>query len=346
MPIDKTKPSEALEGPEGFRANIEPMLGLVDRCLREQLNSETDLVRSLGEHVFAKPGKRLRPILLMLSAELCGYKGPRRIQLAAAHELIHTATLLHDDVVDVSDLRRGQTAAHVLWGNRSAVLVGDFCYARASQMIVEDGELEIVGLFAKMIQMMSEGELLQLERSFDPDATESHYFAVIERKSAALLSAVCEIGAILGGVTRIERRYLADFGRQLGVAFQLRDDALDYSANSSDTGKPSFTDLREGKVTMPLLLALKRAAPGEHEEAIHLLKTAAQRSLSGKGEILTEGEVVPLRALVENTRGVEDTNRCASSYVDKARASLEPFSACAAKTALLEAAEFSVERSS
>jgi octaprenyl-diphosphate synthase len=346
MPADKREISEVSGGPADFRTSIEPLLGLVDRCLRDQLEADAGLVRNLGEHVFTNPGKRLRPILLILSAELCGYAGPRRIQLAAAHELIHTATLLHDDVVDVSELRRGQTAAHVLWGNRSAVLVGDFFYARASQMIVEDGELEIVGLFAKMIQMMSEGELLQLERSFDPDATEGHYFAVIERKSAALLSAVCEIGAILGGVTRTERRYLADFGRELGIAFQLRDDALDYTAKSSETGKPPFADLREGKITMPLLLALKRAAPEGREEAVHLLKTAAKRSLTGAGEILTEEEITPLRILVESTRGAEDTNRRANGHVEKARAALDPFSDCGAKAALLEAARFSVERSS
>jgi len=339
--------SRAAASDDNLRREVTaPLLELVDRCLRDQLASESALVRAIGEHVFANPGKRLRPALLMLCAELCGYSGPRRVQLAAAHELIHTATLLHDDVVDLSELRRGQRAAHMVWGNRRAVLVGDFFYARASQMIVEDGELEIVGLFAEMIRMMSEGELLQLERSFDPEATEAHYYAVIERKSAALLSAVCEIGAILGGVTRAERRRLADFGRELGLAFQLRDDALDYAASAAEIGKPPFTDLREGKVTMPLLLALKRANLEDREAAVQLLKTAATRSARAEGETLSDEEILPLRDLVARGRGVEDTNRRAETHVEKARAAIAPFSDSSAKRALESAAAFSVARAS
>ncbi|NNL84695.1 MAG: polyprenyl synthetase family protein [Myxococcales bacterium] len=323
---------------------VDPLLALVDASLREQLASETALVRAIGEHVFANPGKRLRPTLLMLSAELCGYRGPRRVQLAAAHEMIHTATLLHDDVVDLSQLRRGQPAAHTVWGNRRAVLVGDFFYARASQMIVEDGELAIVGLFADMIRMMSEGELLQLERSFDPDASEAHYYAVIERKSAALLSAVCEIGAILGGVTPAERKRLADFGRELGLAFQMRDDALDYAASADELGKPPLTDLREGKITMPLILALKRASSAECEATVAVLKNAAARSAEGAGDTLEVTEIEGIRALVARMRGVEDTDRRALTHIDKARTALAPFPPSDAKHALLAAADFSVSR--
>jgi octaprenyl-diphosphate synthase len=207
---------------------VEGDLVLVERAMREQLSGESPLVAELGGHVLSSGGKRLRPALLLHAAELCGYTGPRRIQVAAAVELLHTATLLHDDVVDFSVLRRGRPSANAIWGNRRAVLTGDFLYARASAMIVEDGDLEILRIFSDTIRRMAEGELLQLERSFDAAVGESHYYQVIDRKSATLLSAACEAGAILGGVTRAERRRMAEYGREVGLAFQLRDDALDY----------------------------------------------------------------------------------------------------------------------
>ncbi len=206
-------------------ARIEEPLELVERAMREQLGSASELVGALGEHVLGSGGKRMRPALLLIASDLCGYNGPRRIHVAAAVELLHTATLLHDDVVDYSALRRGQPSANALWGNRRAVLGGDFLYARSSSMIVEDGDADVLWIFANVLRGMSEGELLQLERSFDPTITESHYYAVIERKSAVLLSAATEVGAVVAGVTRAERRRVAEFGRELGVAFQLRDGA-------------------------------------------------------------------------------------------------------------------------
>src|SRR5215470_5966018 len=163
-------------------------LALVERCMREQLESPSPLVGALGEHVLGSGGKRMRPALLLLAAELCGYTGPRRIHVAAAVELLHTATLLHDDVVDLAELRRGRPSANALWGNRRAVLVGDYFYARASSLIVEDGDLDILWIFANTIRSMAEGELLQLQRSFEPTVTEAHYFQVIEHKSAVLLA--------------------------------------------------------------------------------------------------------------------------------------------------------------
>ena len=244
--------------------------------MREQLVSESELVAAIGQHVLSSGGKRIRPVLLFLAAELCGYTGPRCVQVAAAVELLHTATLLHDDVVDLSQLRRGRPSANAVWGNRRAVLVGDFFYARASSMIVEDGDPDILWVFADTIRQMAEGELLQLQRSFDPSVTEAHYYRVIDRKSAALLSAACEAGSILGGVTRAERRRLAEFGRELGLAFQLRDDALDYEAGEAALGKSRYADLREGKVTLPVLLALKRCTHAERDAVAEVLKRAAR----------------------------------------------------------------------
>jgi octaprenyl-diphosphate synthase len=332
---------------------IAPNLALVEQAMRAQLASSHALIGSVGEHVLGSGGKRIRPALLMLTAELCGYTGPRSVQIAAAVELLHTATLLHDDVVDLADLRRGRPAARALWGNQRAVLVGDFFYARSSGMIVEDGDLEVLALFADTIRLMTEGELLQLDRSFDPDVSEAHYYAVIDRKSAALLSAAAEAGAILAGVTRAERRRIAEFGREVGLAFQLRDDALDYAAGVEELGKAPYTDLREGKVTLPLLLALKRCSAAERDATEAVLKTAARRSadLEGGGRleperVLSEAELAPVVDLVRRHRGIEDTDRRALDHVERAVAAVAPFPDGPAKQALLAAAEFSVRRAS
>jgi octaprenyl-diphosphate synthase len=328
---------------------IAPGLELVERAMREQLGSESDLVGHLGEHVLGSGGKRIRPALLLLCAELCGYTGPRCVQVAAAVELLHTATLLHDDVVDLSELRRGRPSANAVWGNRRAVLAGDFFYARASSMIVEDGDLDILWIFADTIRSMAEGELLQLERSFDATVTELHYFSVIERKSAVLLSAACEAGAILGGVTRGERRKLGEFGRQLGLAFQLRDDALDYEAGEAVLGKRPHTDIREGKVTLPLLLALKRCTPAEREAVAEVLKNAARISELGPGETARPSaaetlDLSPALDVVGRYRGVADTVRRAEQHLTRAAAAIAPFSEGQAKRDLLAAARYAVGR--
>ena len=320
-------------------------LELVERAMREQLASQSELIAAVGDHVLSSGGKRVRPALLLLAAELCGYTGPRRVQIAAAVELLHTATLLHDDVVDLSPLRRGQPSAMALWGNRRAVLAGDFFYARASSMIVEDGDLELLWVFSNTIRLMAEGEILQLQRSFDPNVTEAQYYAVIDRKSAALLTAACEAGAILGGVTRAERRRVAEFGHELGLAFQIRDDALDYDAGADALGKPPYTDLREGKVTLPLLLALKRCRPAERELIAAALKSAARRELGGTDEAAADdGELAAALDVVVRHRGVMDATRRAGDHVARARASIAAFPDGASKDALLAAADFAVGR--
>lgn len=315
--------------------------------MREQLAAASNLIPDLGGHVLASGGKRLRPALVLIAAELCGYTGPRCIQVAGAVELLHTATLLHDDVVDLSRLRRGHPSANAIWGNRRAILAGDFFYARASSMIVEDGNLDILWVFANTIRRMAEGELLQLERSFDPAVTEAHYFSVIENKSAALLSAACEAGSILGGVTRAERRKLAEFGRELGLAFQLRDDALDYEGGEAALGKPRNADIREGKVTLPLLLALKRCTPSEREVIASVLKSAAreaaQAALEGV-EWENDLDLGPALELVERYRGVADTIRRAEAHMARASAAIAPFPDVRAKTDLLAAVQFTVGR--
>ena len=347
--MGSTQPHYSSRSTEAFALvfdRISSSLELVERALQEQLSARAELVPLLGDHVLSSGGKRLRPALLLLAAELCGYTGPRRIQIAAAIELLHTATLLHDDVVDTADLRRGRPSANALWGNRRAVLAGDFFYARASAMIVEDGNLEILEIFSRTIRLMAEGELLQLERSFDANVSEAHYYDVIDRKSAALLAAACEAGAILSGVTRAERRSLAVFGRDLGLAFQLKDDALDYDSGAATLGKEPYADLREGKVTLPLLLTLKRCSVSERECIAGLLKSAA-RLAGGEAEQVEPAEALDLRPaidLVDRHHGVSDTLRRADEHVTRALDSIAAFPDGPAKQALLGAAAFTVSR--
>jgi len=328
-------------------ARIAPDLSLVEASLRDQLESKVELIGVLGSHLLSSGGKRLRPALVLLSAELCGYTGPRRIELAAALELLHTATLLHDDVVDLAEVRRGLPAANAIWGNRRAVLAGDFLYARASSIIVEDGNLEIVESYARTIRQIAEGELLQLERSFDVDITEAHYFDVIERKSATLLSHCCEIGSLLGGVTRGERNRVREYGRQLGLAFQLRDDCLDYESELEELGKQPFADLREGKITLPLILTLKRCQLGEREQISSVLKSAARLADENGGlapSVASELDLAPVTELVNRYHGLRDTVRRAEDHVAKALEAIAPFPDGPAKSALRAAAEFSVAR--
>lgn len=323
---------------------ISESLALVEHALAEQLASDVALVSSMGEQVLRAGGKRLRPALLLLAAELCGYTGPRRIGVAAAIELLHTATLIHDDVVDSASMRRGQPSANAIWGNRRAVLTGDFLYARASCMVLDDGDAEILELFAQSIQRMAEGELLQLERSFDIGVTEAQYFDIIERKSAVLLAGACQAGAILGGVTRAERRRLATYGRHMGLAFQLKDDALDYDTVSSVLGKRRYADLAEGKVTLPLLLTLKRCSVAEREMIAGVLKRAgALEDLeTNLGSEVSGGSEIA--ELVVRYRGVEDTLRRAEEQVARASDAIAAFPDGSAKQALVAAAAFAVAR--
>ncbi len=324
-----------------------PDLELVERTLRDQVGSKASVIGSLGMHVLSAGGKRLRPVLVLLTAEMCGYTGPRRIELAAALELLHTATLLHDDIVDLAEMRRGRPAANAIWGNRRAVLAGDFFYARASSIIIEDGNLEMVESFARTIRLMAEGELLQLERSFDADMTQAHYYDVIDRKSAALLSTCCEIGSLLGGVTKGERNRLAEYGRQLGLAFQLRDDCLDYEAAVEDLGKQPYADLREGKITLPLILALKRCRLGDREQVASVLKSAARLADEHGGMAPFEApelEFASVAEIVMRHHGIRDTLARAHENVEKALEAIAPFPDGPAKTALNAAARFSVAR--
>ena len=225
----------------------------VNGLIRDSLDSNVVLIRQIAEYIIGSGGKRLRPMLVCLSARACGYRGWDHVPLAAIIEFIHTATLLHDDVVDESDMRRGQESAHSVWGNAASVLVGDFLYSRSFQMMVEVGSMRVMEVLSNATNMIAEGEVEQLLTMKDPEVTEERYFRVIEKKTAKLFEAACQLGAVLSGRRDIEVD-LAAYGKSLGVAFQVMDDILDYTGDDGKLGKNVGDDLAEGKPTLPLIL--------------------------------------------------------------------------------------------
>jgi octaprenyl-diphosphate synthase len=317
-------------------------LGRVERVLHEGMRSVAPLISEVGDYTFDGGGKRIRPVLVLLAARLCGYRGPRAIQVAAAAEFLHTATLLHDDVVDGSATRRGRPSVPAQFGERLAILVGDFLLATSSSMLVEDGNLDMLAAYSDTIRKMAEGEVLQLTHSFDPDISESLYLEVIGRKTATLLATAAESGAILGDVTRSERRAVREYGWQLGLAFQLVDDALDYGGTGAELGKAPLTDLAEGKVTLPLLTALKQATVGERDTIASDIKTLSQSTDHEQDADKIELAVDAVRRY----RGVEVTLQRAADCSARACAEIEPFVDGEAKRSLIALADFVVQRRS
>jgi octaprenyl-diphosphate synthase len=328
---------------EEIVAPVSEELRQVEHLLRDGTRSVASLINEAGHYTFAGGGKRIRPALVLLASRLCGYRGPRAIQLATAVELLHAATLVHDDVVDDSPVRRGRPSVNAKFGTKLAILVGDFLYAQSSQMVVEDGNPDLLAMLADAILRMAEGEVLQLSRSFDPALPESLYLDVIGRKTATLMAAATESGAIIAGVTRSERRAVREYGWQLGLAFQLADDVLDYVGSGEELGKLTLTDLREGKVTLPLLLTLKRCTVAEGEEISAAIKDLALASVDDEGEPDPD-QLQRVLALVERYRGVELTLARARECIELALFNVEPFEECEAKQALRELAEFVVVR--
>lgn len=235
------------------------MLG-VNEAILSGMQSHVHLIPELSGHLINSGGKRIRPLLTIASAHLCGYHGGREINLAAAIEFVHTATLLHDDVVDESDLRRGKATANTVWGNQASVLVGDYLFSRSFQMIAKDGSMEVVEVMANTSTALSEGEVLQLSAANNVDTSEETYLKVIDAKTAALFAAATRIGGIVAVASDSEKDALESYGRNLGVAFQLVDDALDYSATQATLGKAVGDDFREGKITLPAILAYRRGS--------------------------------------------------------------------------------------
>lgn len=306
----------------------------VEEQFRADLASRVPLIRKVGEYVLASGGKRVRPMMLLLSARLAGYRGDAHVGLASVVEFIHTATLLHDDVVDSAVLRRGQDSANAVWGNEASVLVGDFLFAKSFSIMVRAGNLKILQTLSDATTQMAEGEVLQLISTSDIELVEERYIEVVQNKTAVLLSAASRCGAILGGCPAQEEELLADFGMDLGIAFQFMDDALDYVADQSDFGKECGHDLLEGKVTLPLIHTLKHCTPDEKAKIAAIVEQ----------EALPAENLQYVVSLIHAYDGIGYTRQRAKVLVDSAKARLESFADCPAKEAMLRLADYIVSR--
>jgi octaprenyl-diphosphate synthase len=309
-------------------------LARVNETILQRMQSPVILIPQLAGHLIAAGGKRLRPMLTLGASRLCGYRGDRHIGLAAAVEFIHTATLLHDDVVDESDLRRGLATANSVWGNKSSVLVGDFLFSRSFQLMVADGSLEILEILSEAAAVIAEGEVAQLVTANDTETTEADYLEVIRAKTAKLFAAACEIGAVVAERPKDEQEALESFGHNLGIAFQLVDDVLDYAAHQPTLGKTVGDDFREGKITLPIVLAFRAADEEQRAFWRRTLEDLEQK----------KGDFRRAAAMLEKSGALKATIERARAYAAAARQSIELFPASPAKAALLEAVEFSVER--
>ena len=309
-------------------------LAACNRLIIERMHSPVALIPQLAAHIVAAGGKRLRPLLTLASSHLCGYSGERHVALAACVEFIHTATLLHDDVVDESALRRGQASANALFGNKASVLVGDFLFARAFQLMIEDKSLEVLRILATASATIAEGEVLQLITQNDLSSTEAQYLEVIEGKTAALFAAATRLGAVVAERPLAEAEALDAYGRNLGIAFQLVDDALDYAAEQAAIGKTVGDDFREGKITLPVILAWRRGTADERlfwREAIE----------GGKND---DANLERASGLITKYGSLTDTIGRANHYGTIARDALAPLPASPWKDALMEVIDFCIGR--
>lgn len=320
--------------PERFLELIAPKLELVEQELRKNFASPITTIEEVGHHILAGGGKRLRPALLLLSARMLGYDGPADVVYASVVEFIHTATLVHDDIIDEAALRRGRTSINYRWGNHLTVLVGDYLYTHAMKMALDEGRIEVLRLLSSITIGMIEGEILGLERTNRSDLTESDYFDVVGRKTAALFGGSCRIPGYLVDLDDASARALYDYGYSLGVAFQLIDDLLDFTSSEEILGKPALADLKEGKLTLPLILALRRA--NERERRL-IERVMVQKSFE---EIDPEA----ILDLVHRYDGADQTRDIAREYSDRARASLSLFGPSTAREALEYACEFVLYR--
>ena len=317
---------------ERIRAPIADDLQAVNALIRRQLHSDVVLINQLAGYIIDGGGKRLRPVTVLLATRACGYAGRQHIDAATIIEFIHTATLLHDDVVDESNLRRGRETANAIWGNQASVLVGDFLYSRSFQMMVGIGSMRVMEIMADTTNTIAEGEVLQLLNCHDPDTTEERYMAVIHSKTAKLFEAAAQLGAVLAGRTRDEELALGRYGLHLGTAFQLIDDVLDYSASSAELGKNIGDDLAEGKPTLPLIHAMRR---GTLEEA-RIIREAIEHGGLDRLDLVTR--------TIESTGALDYTTRLAVEQAERAIADLALLPGSSAKDALIGLAQFAVSR--
>ena len=306
----------------------------IEAELSENLKPYLDLVSDVARHILFAGGKRLRPLLLVLSARLCGYEDDYAKTVSTALEYLHAATLLHDDIVDDAILRRGKTVAHSLYGNATTVLVGDFLLARALTICADSGKIKVIHIISDLTENMSTGEVHQLMRKGDVSLTEDEYLEVIRRKTAVLFQAACTVSAVIADAPEEKEKALSDFGYHLGIAFQMVDDLFDYTMDTTDLGKEVGADLREGKLTLPVIHALKQANPTDRDEMVKIIKN----------EAFTVDEFNVLVDLLKKNDGIAYTERKAEFCIEKAKEALSVFGPSKTKESLLDIADYALAR--
>jgi octaprenyl-diphosphate synthase len=330
-----------LENGKRAPASIKPLVELtaadmarVNELILSKAGSDVEMIPEVANHLISSGGKRLRPMVTLAAAQMFGYAGEAHVKLATSVEFMHTATLLHDDVVDESDLRRGRKTARMIWGNQASVLVGDFLLGQAFRMMVDVGSLDALDILSTAASIIAEGEVLQLTAAKNLDTTEDEYFSVIKAKTAALFSAAAEVGPVIAGASRNDRAALRSYGVNLGLAFQLVDDALDYGGSSNDLGKNVGDDFREGKVTLPVILSYRRGTAGERQ----FWKTAIE------GSNADDAALEKATGLMKRHGAIADTIARARHFGDIARDALAPLDETRQKAALIEVIDFCISR--
>lgn len=331
----------SLDGGKKENASIKPLMELtvdamsrVNALILSKAGSDVELIPQIAKHLVSSGGKRLRPMLTLAAAQMFGYSGNDHVKLAAAVEFMHTATLLHDDVVDESGLRRGRATARMIWGNQASVLVGDFLLGQAFRMMVEVGSIDALDVLSAAAAIIAEGEVMQLSAAKNVETTEDEYLAVIKAKTAALFSAAAEVGPIISGGERSDRAALRSYGTNLGLAFQLIDDALDYSGNATDLGKNTGDDFREGKITLPVVLSYRRGTPDEQDFWRHAMEGGQNDDRSLEKAL----------GLMTKYGAIGDTIQRARHFGEIARDALAPVRASPQKDALMEVIDFCISR--
>jgi octaprenyl-diphosphate synthase len=319
---------------DALMALVAPDMNGVNAVILERMQSKVALIPELAGHLIAGGGKRMRPMLTLACANLLGYPGTRHHKLAAAVEFIHTATLLHDDVVDGSGMRRGRRTANLIWGNPASVLVGDFLFSRAFELMVEDGSLKVLRILSHASAVIAEGEVEQLTAQRQIDSGEEHYLDIISAKTAALFAAACRVAPVVAEASEDSEVALECYGRNLGIAFQLTDDVIDYASDAATMGKGVGDDFRDGKMTLPVILAYARGSEADR---------SFWRAAIG-GDRVSEADLGEAIALLRSTGALSDTIERARQYARRAIEALAMFPASKAKAALAEAAEFAVAR--
>lgn len=306
----------------------------VNKLILSKAGSDVEMIPEVANHLISSGGKRLRPMLTLAAAQMFGYSGESHVKLATSVEFMHTATLLHDDVVDESGMRRGKKTARMIWGNQASVLVGDFLLGQAFRLMVEVGSLEALDILSSAATIIAEGEVMQLAAAKNLETTEDEHFAVIKAKTAALFSAAAEVGPVIAGASKPERSWSRSYGMNLGLAFQLIDDALDYGGDSSNLGKNVGDDFREGKVTLPVILAYRRGTAAERE----FWKAAIE------GSNADDAGLEKAIGLMTRHGAIADTIGRARHFGEIARDALAPLDATPQKTALVDVIDFCISR--